>query len=85
MKSSFRYHGKQSTNASVRHSTENITCGFPIAYKIDCQNREKYFNAQVANDKVMSAVSFDLKLWPIMEQSKEDKLSIALVNCILKI
>ena len=51
--------------------------------KESAKNKEKkYFNAQIADDKkVVRMVSFDPKLWPNMEQSKEDHSSIALVNC----
>ena len=51
--------------------------------KDSSKNREKkYFDAQIADDKkVMCVVSFDPKLWPTMEPSKEDQSSIALVNC----
>ena len=35
------------------------------------KNKKKYFNAKIADKKVMRMVSFDPKLWPNMEQSKD--------------
>ena len=69
---------RQKRNTTVHGVVVSLS---PI--KESAKNKEKkYFNAQIAdNKKVVRMVSFDPKLWPNMEQSKEDHSSIALVNC----